>query len=279
MRAVRVLLSLSCWIACTGLVYAQQSAATLDSTSDLVVVERGELPIVISAPHGGREPIPGVDVRKGDNAKKFVAVRDENTLELAEKLADEIEQRLKKRPYVVLAKFERKFADANRDPDDAYEASEAAPHYRAYHAALEQACREINNKWKGGLLLDIHGQGSFPDSVLRGTNNGETVKRLVDRRGSEALIGPTSLFGRLAAAGFDVMPKVDSADRETNGFSGGYIVRHYGSDQLGGIDAIQLEFGRKYRVPKDEAERTAAELAAVIVAYCQDYLPAAVGRE
>jgi N-formylglutamate amidohydrolase len=260
------------------LVHAQQGA-TFQSTSELVIVERGELPILISAPHGGREPIPGVDARRGESAKKFVAVRDENTAELAEELADEIAVRLKKRPYVVIAKFERKFADANRAPNDAYEASEAGPHYLAYHAALERACREINNKWHAGLLLDIHGQGSFPDSVLRGTNNGETVKLLIARRGNEALVGPSSLFGRLASAGFDVNPKVDSSDREAEGFSGGYIVRHYGSHEPGGIDAVQLEFGRKFRVPKDEAERTAAELAAIVVAYCEDYLPAALGRK
>ena len=53
MRAV----VLAAFIAC------QAAVAVAKSPAELVVVERGTLPIVLTAPHGGREAIPGVAPR------------------------------------------------------------------------------------------------------------------------------------------------------------------------------------------------------------------------
>ena len=52
----------------------------------LVEVRRGSLPIVITAPHGGRRPLLGVPDRTGDGVTKFVVVNDTNTDVLAENL-------------------------------------------------------------------------------------------------------------------------------------------------------------------------------------------------
>jgi hypothetical protein len=39
---------------------------------------------------------------------------------------------------------------------------------------------------------------------------------------------------------------------------------------------MQFEFGRKYRVPASEAEKSAVDLAKAIVEFCTDYVPAAI---
>jgi hypothetical protein len=44
----------------------------------------GSLPIVLAAPHGGREALPGVAVRHGVGIAQFVTTRDTRTDELAE---------------------------------------------------------------------------------------------------------------------------------------------------------------------------------------------------
>lgn len=53
------------------------------------------LPIILSAPHGGKLAIPGVPVRTGEGqvkaAGKFVASRDTGTEELAHAVSDAIE--------------------------------------------------------------------------------------------------------------------------------------------------------------------------------------------
>jgi hypothetical protein len=58
---------------------------------DLIAVQPGRVPIILSAPHGGQKDIPGAAPRKGGGTggatKNFVLVRDVNTEELAVELA------------------------------------------------------------------------------------------------------------------------------------------------------------------------------------------------
>ena len=84
---------------------------------DLVIVRKGTLPVIVSAPHGGRREVPGVPARKGTGIDQFATVRDENTDALAELFAAELEKKLGGRPGVVVARFDRRFIDANRPPD------------------------------------------------------------------------------------------------------------------------------------------------------------------
>src|SRR5207244_1253228 len=90
-------------------------------TGDLVVVRRGTVPVILSAPHGGREAIPGVPPRQGKGVAQFRTAADTNTAELAEAAAAELERRLGGKPFVVIARFARKYLYANRPPEGAYE--------------------------------------------------------------------------------------------------------------------------------------------------------------
>lgn len=241
----------------------------------LVTISAGKVPIILSAPHGGRTPVPGVPVRIGQGVPDFVTVLDNNTHELAELIAKVVEKRFGGRPYLVAARFERRFIDANRPETGAFESEQAKPYYRAYHQALENFTKEVQKKWKRGLLLDIHGQGTFRDALVRGTNNGKTVELLIQRHGRAALIGSKSLFGRFAGAGYKVVPPVDSEELEDRRYSGGYIVRTYGSHQGNGIDAIQLEFGSELRRTANLA-KTASVLGEALEHFCRDFLPEAL---
>src|SRR5437867_7381520 len=128
---------------------------------DFVFVQKGTLPIIVSVPHGGKKPVPGVPERLGVGVKMFATVRDTNTSELAEKFLAVLEKQLGGKPWVVIAHFERKYVDANRPPDGAYETEKAKPFYDAYHDPLVAACKAVKEKHGAGLLLDIHGQGEF----------------------------------------------------------------------------------------------------------------------
>src|SRR5262245_36634373 len=88
--------------------------------ADLLFVQRGELPIILTAPHGGTEPIPGVAARTNG-----VTVYDSKTLELAREVSSALEKQLGKKPYVVAAKFSRKFLDVNREESAALESEPA----------------------------------------------------------------------------------------------------------------------------------------------------------
>lgn len=258
-----------------GLAPSAAADEAAPATSPLVFVQRGEIPVIIAAPHGGRLEVPGVPARTNDQVQSFVTVRDESTDAVALLLAADLERRLGGKPYVVVARFDRRYVDANRPPEAAYESAAAAPHYRAYHDALESFCRDVLNRWRTGVLLDIHGQGGFPETVIRGTDNGRTVFRHIQRHGVAAFVGPESLFGRLAAAGLTVMPEVNSPEREYPKLDGGYTVRTYGSHQAAGLDAYQLELGKDLRRPDAAAEKTAGQIAQAVEHYCRDYFRAA----
>jgi N-formylglutamate amidohydrolase len=127
----------------------------------------------------------------------------------------------------------------------------------------------VRAKHGRGLLLDIHSQGMFPDSVVRGTQDGKTVALLRQRFGEKAHTGPDSFFGLLGAAGVKVRPlKLDG--KEDANYNGGHIVRTYGGGDFG-VDAIQLEFGWTLATPKT-APDTAAKVAAVIDRFHRLYL-------
>lgn len=240
-----------------------------------ILAKPGTLPIILSAPHGGRLPVPDVPTRRGVGIQKFTVVRDENTVELTEKLAAAIEKELGGRPYIVIALFERKQLDANRPPEEAYETAKAKPYYDAYHAALGKYCAEVRKTWGRGLLLDVHGQGMMHDMVFRGTQNTKSVSALKQRYGMKALNGPNSILGVLEAGGYKVFPPGDAKDpgRESPFFNGGHIVGTYGSDAGTGIDAIQLEFGGQLRM-RAALDATAADVAAGVKAFAKEYLPA-----
>jgi N-formylglutamate amidohydrolase len=238
----------------------------------LVTVRTGTLPIIVSAPHGGRKAIPGVKERKGNGVTQFVTVRDEYTAELAEKLAAALEKTVGGKPYVVIARFERKYIDVNRPAKDAYESDSAKPYYDTYHAAMRHACKDVQDKWRGGLLLDIHGQAAETGTIFRGTNAGKTVTHLTDRFGKPALTGPKSVLGVLAKKGYLINPTNDSTDKEDRRFGGGYTVQTYGSKDGGTIDAIQFELGLKLRQPKN-ADQTAKDIADAVAVFAKEYLP------
>lgn len=252
-------------------------SSSLPATEELesfIEVKQGALPIILSAPHGGQRDLPGVAPREGEGLAKvpggFVVTRDSGTEELARAVADELQRRYDKSPFVVINRTHRKYFDPNRPPQEAYESEIAKREYDRYHAALADACRTTQQTFRRGLLLDLHGQATSKVTVYRGTRHGQTVALLRDRFGEEAHTGPESLCGLLKARGWTVHPDPHDG-KEQAGFTGGYIVGHYGSHQGFGIDAMQLEFGADYRTAKARKE-TARVLVDAMTVYATRYL-------
>lgn len=281
------ILVLLCWqLASVNFALSQDAGANSTAiaeplvASDYVRVESGQLPIIISAPHGGNLSPPGVPARLGEGMEKgssgFFTGRDTGTEELAQEVAAAIEQRFGKRPYLVASRGHRKYLDPNRPADIALEHPAIQPVYALYHDSLAKFCREVTNRYHAGVLIDIHGQGSRSDTVFRGTKHGLTVRRLRETFGQSAHDGPESLFGQLQSRGWIVYPALHQqpeakVDKEQSGFTGGYIVQSYGSHTSQPIDAMQLEFGSQYRTSANRP-RTAAILADALADYAKMYL-------
>lgn len=232
--------------------------------SGLVDVSQGTLPLILTVPHDGGEFLGLLPVRT-----KGALVRDAGTRDLAERVASLLESRTGKRPYTVIAKFSRKYLDANRSEHDAMESQDALPAYRAYHHQISSFISEVKAKFPGGaLLVDVHGQSDDPDTTFRGTRGGLTVKALLGRFGPPALQGEQSVMGVLASKGYSVSPIAGAEDlREDARFAGGYTVFTYGSQRPDGIDAIQLEFGKNHRANP----RLAQDVTEALIVFMKQY--------
>ena len=261
----------SALLALTGWLQAEALAQSIVEAERLLTLTTGNLPLVLVAPHGGHEAIPGIGSRQGNGVPQFKTGRDHNTAELAEAIALKLGQMSGAKPFLVIARFDRKYIDVNRPSIEAYEALEAQPYYAAFHSAVGEACRQIRQLWGRGLLLDIHGQAAEANVIFRGTRHGKSVTDLVRRFGRPALTGPRSILGQLALRGYKILPDASVNDRESR-YSGGHTAQTYGSHGATGIDAIQLEFGTRLRA-RDNVDRTATDVAAAIRVFAKEYLP------
>jgi len=273
--------------AAPGVVVAQQATsesaaavkrpATAVPSDPLIDVRRGTIPIIICAPHGGGEKVPEVSrrmqkpVNPPRGTPKWVTGTDVRTRELAQKIVADLETRLGGKPYFVMARFHRRYIDANRAPEHSYEDADAKFYYDAYHDAAADFCAEVQKMFGAGLVFDVHGQASFKEEILIGTVGGMTVKLLVDRHGRGALVGREGLVGRMLDAGLKVKPVLDSENLNVAaGLNGGYTVQTYGSHRPTALDAIQLEYGTNLRLP-DKLDDTARRSAEAISGFYQAY--------
>jgi N-formylglutamate amidohydrolase len=261
-----------------GLLTAPAFAQTY-ATNLFIHAQRGELPILITAPHGGSLAIPGVPKRVGPEGErksgKFVTAQDSRTFELATSVAKRVEEITGKKPYLVASKAHRQYVDPNRPEKEAVEHPKAAAVHAAFHGQVREFVDEVRKKFPhGALLLDIHGQSAFPDTLIRGTQNGTTVMRMVEQHGLVALTGEASILGFMAAKGVKVEPPntPPGTPPEPGGYNGGWIVRSYGSHTTNGVDAIQLEFGSALRADVKRREEMANLLAEAIKAYARKHL-------
>lgn len=115
----------------------------------------GDLPLIFSAPHGGREkPEELPDREMGTFAF------DTNTQELARAVADELHQRTGHWPHVIICRVTRRKIDCNRDIKEGAAGNplteQAWKEFQAYIDAAQQAVVQRHGR---GFYIDLHGHG------------------------------------------------------------------------------------------------------------------------
>lgn len=231
--------------------------------NEYIEFKAGNLPIIISAPHGGGlEPteIPDRD------CTGCVYVRDSRTQELVRQMSDAIFEEFGCYPYIIINRLHRKKLDANRDIGDAADGDPMAEQaWTEFHDFIQAAKDSISQNFGKGLYLDLHGHGhdiqrlelgyrlsktelQMTDLELNGFVDDASIKNLVNNNSdnltlSQFLRGENSFGEYYEDENFPAVPSQADPFPITSDpyFSGGYNTERHGSKLEGVIDGIQIE--------------------------------------
>ncbi len=242
----------------------------------------GDLPIVLTAPHGGRlKPAAIQDRTEG------VTDMDLNTQELARAVAAEFLQRTGHYPHLIASHLHRVKLDPNRDIKEAAQGQPLAERtWMEYHAAIRGALAAAVARHGFAFLVDLHGHGhpiarielgyALDAAQLNQTNAAfdaaelitlSTLRDLHARVGgkpSDLLRGPGSLGDLFARGGIRAVPSPQEPQPDGNPFfSGGYTVRvHAAAPDTPKVDGLQIE---TYRTGLRDTAENRARFARVTV--------------
>lgn len=237
-----------------------------DSTG-FVEYKAGNLPIIISVPHGGNWSPDSIPTR---NCSGCSYVIDSYTRIISWGIYDAIYDMTGCYPHMIMNRLHRRKFDANRDIGDAADGNPLIEQaWYNYHIFIDSAKTQVEQDFQRGLFLDIHGHGHSnqrielgyllskedfdeTDATLNTSTyiNKSSIKTLINDNISgathAALLRGTNSFGTLMHnRGFPSVPSTADPVPDCSGscyFLGGYnTVRHGSRDNQGAIDAIQIE--------------------------------------
>lgn len=235
------------------------------SASGHIEYRCGDLPLVISVPHGGAL-VPNDIPDRTCNDPVFAV--DANTVELGYAI-DSVYAALEGcRPHVVICHLARRKLDANRDLEDgACGDPQAAQAWSDFHAFIESAKEQVLASAGKGFYLDLHGHGhtvqrlelgyllyeeelALDDSTLNTSTyidySSIRALALANELGlshAALLRGPQALGTRLSELGYPAVPSQQDPFPLAGQpyFTGGYNTVRHSSYQGGSIDGVQVE--------------------------------------
>ncbi|MFT6371053.1 MAG: N-formylglutamate amidohydrolase [Maribacter sp.] len=237
------------------------------NAEEYVHFEAGNIPLILSVPHGGELKPSKITNRTCNDA---VSVMDEFTIELSQAIMAEF-AKVGQKPYLIVNKMHRSKMDANRNRVDATCGdTNAQAVWDLFHGQIETSRTEVKAKFQKGLFIDLHGHGNpkqrvelgyllfedelaLPNETLNSPALLEvsSIQNLARNNLSgvvhtELLKGDNAFGSLLDQTGFAAVPS--SADQvplaPDNYFSGGYNTANYSSYKGGSIDGIQVECNR-----------------------------------
>lgn len=265
------------------------------SDDNFVEYIAGNLPIVISVPHGGELLPASIPDR---NCSGCTTVKDSYTQELCRELADEIFNQSGCHPHVIINLLHRKKLDANREIVEAANGNaDAEQSWYAYHRFINLAKDNIELHWGKGLFIDLHGHGhtkqrlelgyllttsqlSMSDALLdsKALIDKSSIKHLVASNKSQIshaqLIRGALSFGAFTDnVGYPAVPSPSDVAPLVNDdyFNGGYNVLRHGSRDTGKIDGIQIECNSSVRFDSAIRKKFAKDLSEVIATYLKSH--------
>ncbi|MYH49927.1 MAG: Ig-like domain-containing protein [Gammaproteobacteria bacterium] len=242
----------------------------------------GDLPLVVSAGHGGGEEPDEIPRRSYGTL-----ARDSWTQETTRAVRDSIIAHFGGgQPHIVISRLRRTRLDPNREIVEAAQGSEFAEQaWREYHRFIVIARDRIAEDHGRGFYVDLHGHShptprvelgylltgsdlSRSDAQLNAPRFPEqssirSLARRVDLSFADIVRGPESLGALLFGERVTTVPSPLIPDPHGEPFfSGGYSTRRHGSLDGGVIDGVQIELhGPGIRDTEENRRRFAGALA------------------
>lgn len=278
----------------SGFAYAQKWEVGKTYTDDEKWTEFivGDLPLIISVPHGGAVTLP--DALR--DCKGAVTVTDSRTIELAKEIEKAFVAKYNARPFIIISNISRKNVDQNRDMAEGTCGNKAMEKpWNQFHDYIDTALALATKKFGKAIYIDLHGHGHTKQRLevgyllkaeelraLDAKDNKQVAKSSVanllasDKNldFEQLLVGPNAFGTLMAQQGIDAVPsKQDKAPLEDDKyFNGGYNTVRYTSNKYPNVFGWQIE--SHYKGVRDAEGRPAFAKAFVDVmgSYFKTYL-------
>jgi len=241
-------------------------AQTINSPNNYITYQKGNLPFIISIPHGGNIVPSNMPDRTCNNP---TTVTDIFTIELARAIDTAFMIQTGCRPHIIICNLKRTKLDCNRNlADGACGNADAALAWNYFHNYIDSAQATAKSQFNGkAFYIDLHGHGhtiqqlelgylltatelGYTNAVLNSSTyvNSSSLRNLVSTNvnaytHTELLRGNFSLGTLLENAGFAAVPSLQNPSPGTNPyFDGGYNTAVHTSNTDGNnVNGVQIE--------------------------------------
>ena len=139
----------------------------LDNSKQYIEYIPGNLPIVISAPHGGKLVASDLPTRSGCGTNE----EDNNTDILIREIQKQCYALMGGYPHIIINNLSRSKLDPNRIESVATcNNAVTVPYFNAYHDFIDTAAMQVMADYGKGFYIDLHGQSHTPKRIDVGYN-------------------------------------------------------------------------------------------------------------
>lgn len=251
----------------------------------------GNMPLIISIPHGGYLIPDEIPDRPCTNCAKN---QDIYTLEIGLEMREVVFRITGKYPYVIINHLHRTRLDPNRNIDEAASGHPLAEiAWAEFHKLIDSASNEIERNFGKGLYIDLHGHRheikrtelgyllsvdelQLEDELLNFDTFTEysSIRSLaIDLKDSltftQLIRGPKSLGSLMERQGYPTVPseRIPAPKPGEPYFSGGFDTMKHGSSSGGKIDGIQIELDIELRTDEHRRKKFASDMSQILIEF------------
>ena len=250
----------------------------------------GNLPVILSAPHGGREKPDEIP-----NRTSGTFAYDRGTQEAARQIAAEFHSRTGGWPHVVICRLQRTKVDCNREIVEAAAGNlHAEQAWREYQGFLDEAREKVVRQQGRGLFIDLHGHGHAEQRLELGYLHTQAELQATDEELDDPRFAAASSLRAIAALnrvpysqlvrgelsfgalmekyGFPSTPSPSVPKPKLPYFRGGHNTRRHGHEAVP-VAGLQIEtYSKGVRDTPESRERFAKALYETVAVYLDAHL-------